>query len=171
MKNKNEPSPVEMAKSIIGELTPLKGHDCGQLCSAACCKGDEQTGMLLFPGERTALPTIKLPDGGRLAVCSGRCDRSQRPLACMFFPFFPTVDDRGKVYAEIDARAGGVCPLAAYCDEVDFDRAFLKAVKAAGKKLAGDEDCLEFMRGITAQIDELNEIRDSILAGTAEKAE
>jgi len=56
MKNKNQTSPVDKAKSIIGELTPLKGHDCGQLCSAACCKGDEQTGMLLFPGESTALP-------------------------------------------------------------------------------------------------------------------
>jgi len=89
----------------------------------------------------------------------------------MLFPFFPTVDDRDRVYAEIDARACGVCPLAAHSDEVIFDRAFLRAVRAAGKQLACDEECLEFMRAITAQIDELNEIRDSILADTAGKAE
>lgn len=161
MKNKNL-SPVERAKAVIGDLTPLKGHDCGQLCAAACCKGDESTGMLLFPGEETTLRVTELPDGGRLAVCSGRCDRSQRPLSCMIFPFFPTVDDMGKVYAEIDSRACGVCPLAVHCDEVVFDRAFLKAVKKAGKLLAADEECLEFMRAVTAQIDELNEIREAL---------
>ncbi len=163
MKNKASLSPVEQAKELIGSLTPLRGHDCGQLCSAACCKGDDTTGMLLFPGETTSLRVIDLPDGGRLAVCDGQCDRSQRPLACMLFPFFPTVDERGKVYAEIDSRACGVCPLAAHCDEVVFDRAFIRAVKAAGKQLARDSACLEFMRSVTAQIDQLNELRDAIL--------
>ncbi len=147
----------------MGALTPLKGHDCGQLCSAACCKGDENTGMRLFPGEETALRTIDLPDGGRLAVCDGSCDREKRPLACMIFPFFPTVDEKGKVYAEIDARACSVCPLALHSDEVMFDRVFIKAVAAAGKILAKDEKCLEYMRTVTAEIDELNEIRDSFL--------
>ena len=154
---------TERAKELIGELTPLKGHDCGQLCSAACCKGDDTTGMLLFPGETTALRVIDLPDGNRLAVCDGRCDRSQRPLACMLFPFFPTVDERGKVYAEIDVRACGVCPLAAHSDEVIFDQSFVRKVKAAGKLLAKDEACLEFMRSITAQIDQLEELRSAIL--------
>ena len=158
-------TPVERAKSIIGGLTPLKGHDCGQLCSAACCKGDENTGMLLFPGETTTLRTVELPDGNRLAVCDGRCDRSQRPLSCMIFPFFPTVDERRKVYVEIDTRACGVCPLAAHSDEVIFDRAFEGAVRRAGRVLVRDDDCFAFMRSVTEQIDELSEIRSS-LAGT-----
>jgi len=161
---KNNMSAVEQAKKCIGGLTPLKGHDCGQLCSAACCKGDDKTGMLLFPGESTSLSVTELPDGGRLAVCSGTCSRENRPLACMLFPFFPTVDDRGKVYAEIDSRACGICPIAAHSDEVVFDSAFIRAVKKAGKVLSKDEQCLEFMRSVTAQIDELESIRNLFAA-------
>jgi len=164
MISKKNLSPVEQAKVCIGGLTPLKGHDCGQLCTAACCKGDDKTGMLLFPGETSSLEITELPDGNRLAVCDGTCRRDQRPLACMLFPFFPTVDEKGKVYAEIDARACGVCPLAAHSDEVVFDPAFLRTVKKAGKILAKDASCLEFMRNITAQIDELEELRESILS-------
>lgn len=159
---KKDISPIEKAKAAIGSLTPLKGHDCGQLCSAACCKGDENTGMYLFPGEETALRTVELPDGMRLAVCDGHCDREKRPLSCMIFPFFPTVDEKGKVYAEIDARAYCVCPLAVHCEEVAFDKAFLRAVREAGQQLAKDKDCLAFMRTVTEQIDEINEIRESM---------
>ena len=161
---KDKLSVIEKAKACIGSLTPLKGHDCGQLCAAACCSGDDKTGMLLFPGETSVLEITELPDGGRLAVCDGTCSRMQRPLACMLFPFFPTVDEAGKVYAEIDARAYSVCPLAVHCDEVAFDPAFIKAVRKAGKILAGDENCLAFMRRITAQIDELEQLRSSILS-------
>ena len=39
------------AYSLLEEVTPLPA-DCGQLCGAACCKGDDETGMYLFPGER-----------------------------------------------------------------------------------------------------------------------
>ena len=157
-------SVIEKAKACIGSLTPLKGHDCGQLCGAACCRGDESTGMLLFPGETTSLRVTDLPDGNRLAVCDGSCSRDQRPLACMLFPFFPTVDEDGKVYSEIDARAYSVCPLAAHCDEVAFDTAFIKAVKKAGVILAGDEACFDFMQNITNQIDEIEQIRESLLS-------
>lgn len=163
MKNK-QLSAVEKARQCIGSLTPLKGHDCGRLCSAACCEGDENTGMLLFPGEESTLRVVELPDGDRLAVCDGCCNRESRPLACMLFPFFPTVDDKGKVYVEIDTRACGVCPLAAHSEEVIFDRSFIRAVKKAGKELAKDEKCLDLMRRITAQIDELSAIRGELLS-------
>ncbi len=153
-------SAVEKAKAAIGNLTPLKGHNCGELCSAACCKGDSETGMRLFPGEDTVLDTVELPDGGRLAVCNGKCNREERPLSCMIFPFFPTVDEKGRVYAEIDPRAMGICPLAANCDVVKFDKAFIKAVKKAGKYLAKDESCLEFLRSVTEEIDEINALND-----------
>lgn len=154
-------SVIEKAKAAIGSLTPLKGHDCGQLCSAACCKGDENTGMYLFPNETTPLRTVEVSDGLRLAVCNGRCNREDRPLACMIFPFFPTVDEKGKVYTEIDSRAYSVCPLAVHSEEVIFDKAFQKAVRKAGKQLVKDEECLEFMRFVTEQIDEINEMRDA----------
>ena len=73
------------AKKAIGDHTPLKA-DCGQLCGGACCKGDEETGMLLFPGEDTVFP-VKEKNGNRLCVCEGACDRRTRPLSCILFPF------------------------------------------------------------------------------------
>ena len=43
---------VLAARELLENLTPLK-TDCGRLCQAACCQGDENTGMLLFPEEET----------------------------------------------------------------------------------------------------------------------
>ena len=54
------------AKEIIGEKTPLR-KDCGLICDGACCKGDSETGMLLFPCEQTSL-SVTEKDGVRLAV-------------------------------------------------------------------------------------------------------
>lgn len=155
---------VERARELIGELTPLKGHDCGQLCGAACCRGDERTGMLLFPGEETSLRVIE-ENGMRLAVCDGSCERAKRPLACMIFPLFPTVDERGRVFVEVDKRACGLCPIAAHSEEVIFDRAFCRAVEKAGKLLATNEECLEFMQSVTEQIDDTAMLCDSLLGG------
>ena len=137
---------------IIGEKTPLKKHDCGQLCGAVCCTGGDNDGMLLFPGESTELPT-RAAELGELAVCSGKCDRSKRPLSCRIFPFFPAVDEKGRVSVVIDARARRLCPLAAYSDNVIFDRSFISAVKHAGKLLAKDDDCRAFMREVTLDIE------------------
>lgn len=63
---------------IIKDYTPLT-VDCGVLCNHACCKGDENTGMLLFPFEETSLDVKITEDGNRLAVCNGSCDRNIRP--------------------------------------------------------------------------------------------
>ncbi len=52
----------EKAFDILGELTPLKA-DCGRLCGGACCKGDAQTGMRLFPFEETSLSVVEAADG------------------------------------------------------------------------------------------------------------
>ena len=48
----NETELIKKAYEAIGTLTPLKS-DCGRLCGAVCCKGDDETGMLLFPGEES----------------------------------------------------------------------------------------------------------------------
>ena len=74
------------AKKIIGNKTPLY-KDCGFLCGKACCRGDENTGMLLFPFEKTSL-TVKENNGIRLAVCEGSCDREKDLLPVCFFLFF-----------------------------------------------------------------------------------
>lgn len=137
---------------IMGDLTPLKA-DCGKLCTGACCKGDENTGMRLFPFEESELPVKELENGVRLVVCNGTCDRIKRPLACRIFPFFPTVDDRGRVYVEADFRGARLCPLIAHSDEIIFDRRFFKALKRVGKILAKDEACLGFLREATEEID------------------
>ena len=140
----------------MGDLTPLKA-DCGKLCGGACCKGDENTGMRLFPFEESELPVKALDNGVRLVVCEGKCDRTKRPLACRIFPFFPTVDERGKVFIESDFRGARLCPLITHSDEIIFDKRFFKALRKAGKILAKDDTCLEFLREATEEIDTYQE--------------
>ena len=56
--------------------------------------------MLLFPGEEAyyanlpgyrLLPTAQ----GTLLICSGQCDRADRPLSCRLFPLLPVVREGG----------------------------------------------------------------------------
>lgn len=137
---------------VLGELTPLKA-DCGLLCDGACCKGDENTGMRLFPHEESPLKIINTPTGERLAVCDGTCDRSRRPLSCRIFPFFPTIDEKGRIFVEADPRARTVCPLILHSDELVFDPKFFRAVEKVGKLLAKDPDCRDFLYRTTEEID------------------
>ena len=137
---------------VLGDLTPLTA-DCGRLCDGACCKGDDKTGMRLFPFEQTTLSVIETADGGRLAVCDGTCDREKRPLSCRIFPFFPTVDEKGRVFAELDYRAARLCPMVTHSDEILFDKRFLKAVKKVGKLLVKDPASRKFLEDTTAEID------------------
>jgi len=142
----------ERIRRMMGELTPLT-VDCGVCCHGACCKGDDETGMRLFPHEQSPLPVKELPNGVRLVVCDGTCDREERPLACRLFPFFPTIDERGKIFVEADDRAVRLCPMLSHIDELDFDPKFFKAVKKVGKLLAKDEECRVFLQETTKEID------------------
>ena len=137
---------------IMENVTPLT-VDCGVLCGGACCKGDSNTGMILFPNEESELNIKITSDGSRLAVCNGTCDRRKRPLACMIFPFFPTIDENGKIFVELDYRAKRACPMIDHCDEILFDPKFFKAVKKVGKLLAKDKLCREFLEKNTEDID------------------
>ena len=137
---------------ILGDLTPLK-VDCGVLCNGACCKGDEEVGMLLFPNEECNLSIKQNELGQRIAICNGKCNRSERPLACRIFPFFPTVDEKGRVYLEKDYRALRLCPLLEHSEEIIFSPKFFKALKKVGKMLAKDKECLEFLKVTTEEID------------------
>mgnify|MGYP000743635207 CR=1 FL=1 len=87
-------SAVLSARAALSDLTPLL-TDCGRLCGFACCKGDEQTGMLLFPGEEALFAPCAfgrvIPAHFELAgrpahlfVCNGTCSRENRPLAACF---------------------------------------------------------------------------------------
>ena len=137
---------------ILGDLTPLN-VDCGVLCNGACCKGNENEGMRLFPYETTTLDVRETKYGEKLVVCDGNCNRNQRPLSCRIFPFFPTVDPKGKVYVEVDWRAKNLCPLIEHSDELVFNKKFFKALKKIGKILSKDDECLKFLQKNTEEID------------------
>ena len=145
---------------LFRTVTPLK-KDCGVLCGGACCRGDDRTGMLLFPHEETNLQVIE-ENGLRYAVCQGVCRREDRPLSCRIFPFFPAVDENGRVYAVIDERGRFVCPLVRQCDNVKFRSSFLRRVKKAGILLAKDEDCLAFLRTMSGEISETSALAEQL---------
>ena len=139
------------AKDIMEDKTPLK-KDCGLLCGAACCKGDSETGMLLFPFEETKL-SVTEKDGVRLCVCDGSCDRQERPLSCMIFPFFPYITPEGRLKVIPDIRGGGICPIVRNFTETKVDRRFLRRVKKVGRLLVKDEECRLFIEGISREMD------------------
>lgn len=104
---------------LLENATPI-GVDCGKLCGAACCKGDGDAGMYLFPFEELMYDGtedwIKIYDSDfifrgepvKIAICNGTCDRKKRPLSCRIFPLFQC----GEVLKN-DYRAAHICPLAA----------------------------------------------------------
>ena len=141
------------AEAIIGDKTPLK-TDCGKICDGACCKGDDETGMLLFPFEESSL-TVKEKDGVRLAVCNGSCNRDERPLSCRIFPFFPYVTPEGKIRVIPDIRGVNICPLVSEFADIKFDRGFLWRVKKVGRLLYIDEECRRFLTETSREIDTL----------------
>lgn len=140
----------ERIYKMLENVTPLRA-DCGVICNKNCCKGDENTGMLLFPFEETALK-VKEENGLRVAVCDGTCLRSERPLSCRLFPFFPVMNIEGDIEAVIDARGYGICPLTEHQSEIKFSRRFLRSVRRVGRILYRDEDTFPFMEKISGEI-------------------
>lgn len=155
---------------IIGDLTPLN-EDCGQLCGKACCKGSKSTGMLLFPREETALDVSQfniIPSKqGLIAVCDGTCERANRPLSCRIFPFFPRLFDDDIIRVVYDTRSIKLCPITAYSDLVKPDRQFLRAVRHAGRLLAGYPECRSFLKAVSKQLGDLNRFKPINFEGIA----
>ncbi len=141
---------------LLRDATPLR-TDCGALCGANCCNGDDETGMLLFPGEPTALRVSKTEDR-RLAVCGGVCNRNARPLACRIFPFFPFVQPDGGIDVRIDPRGRGVCPLVRMEHDVLFSHRFLHRVRRVGELLCRDGACRAYLLEIQQEIAQQQEI-------------
>ncbi|MGI6689968.1 MAG: hypothetical protein ACOX63_03810 [Christensenellales bacterium] len=150
------------ARRLLSGETPLKA-DCGALCGAACCRPDEEGkgGMLLFPGEEVLYSTLPpgfsivgddlaVPDG-KLLVCQGVCSRGDRPLACRFFPLFPSVRQTRKgavLRMELDRRAWPVCPLMPH-GLPGLSGAFMLAARQAALVLAGVSAHRAFMLRLT----------------------
>ena len=157
---------LKKARELLADVTPLK-TDCGKVCGAKCCRSleDEETGMLLFPGEEEAYLekeswTVRETGAGLLAVCPGTCDRNERPLACRIFPLLPVIRD-GAVKTGADQRARAVCPLLRQGIR-GTDPAFRDAVREAGRILAGDPEQREFLEMLTEEQDELKALREKL---------
>ena len=108
--------------------------------------------MLLFPGEETTLDVIE-KDGVRICVCNGSCDRNERPLSCMIFPFFPYISPEGRIKVIPDIRGGEICPIVRNFTETKLDRRFLRRVKKVGRLLKEDDECRAFLEGISREMD------------------
>ena len=151
------PDAVLEARALLENVTPLKA-DCGRLCAGACCQGDENTGMLLFPGEETlyegcafarVIPAAFSLAGGDalLLVCDGACERKNRPLACRLFPLFLKFTADGSTRVCMDARAHAVCPLCDYGLDA-LDPAFRDAARQAYDLLLGDGECRAYLKAL-----------------------
>ena len=131
--------------SVLRRATPLN-FDCGKICNGKCCKGDEKTGMLLFPGEEKLIDpdinVIETEGGDKLAVCNGACDRNRRPLSCRIYPLFPLLSEDNEINVIFDLRAD--CPLTS--GEYHFERRFIKAVKRVGKYLLLNDETAEYYK-------------------------
>ena len=168
------PDTTARCRALLADVTPLPG-DCGRLCGAACCaslpcpeeSGDEEeTGMLLFPGEeelyrdRPGWSLRPAAGGGTLLVCPGRCDRQLRPIACRMFPLLPLArgDGQAEIRVAMDARARAVCPLTG-SGVRGLQPAFVEAVRACGELLLADPGTRGALLALTAQHDELREMQ------------
>ena len=156
---------VSAAREKLKNVTPLK-RDCGRICDARCCRPleGENTGMLLFPGEAEAYAgkdgfEVRKTAQGDLLLCSGVCDRDERPLSCRLFPLLPVIGDDGKVRVITDLRAKAVCPLARPGKSA-MDPAFADAVREAGEILAAEDEQAVFLDMLEEEQNELKLLRD-----------
>ena len=142
---------IESCYSQLRKVTPLD-FDCGKICNGKCCKGDEKTGMIVFPGEEKFIDEnmkiYKNEDGDTVAVCNGSCDRNKRPLACRIYPLFPLlVDSEGKDKVEVifDYRAD--CPITE--GNYKISRRFEKAVRRVGGYLLLNEETKAYYKELS----------------------
>ena len=161
---------LSRARALLENVTPLN-TDCGLLCQGRCCRPmeGEMTGMLLFPGEEKyyeGLEGYRLTETeqGTLLICSGRCNRADRPLSCRLMPLIPLVREDG-IKVATDLRAKTVCPLARQGKDA-LAPEFVAAVRQVGRILAEDEAQRAFLVRLTQQQDELKALRNQFRRGS-----
>ena len=164
------PEVLARARGILEDLTPLK-TDCGLTCGGACCHPmeGEMTGMLLFPGEEAYYEgregyRMTKTGQGTLLICSGRCDRADRPLSCRLMPLIPVLREDG-IKVATDLRAKTVCPLARQGKDA-LDPDFVATVRQVGRILAEDETQRTFLVQLTKHQDELKALRNQFRRGS-----
>jgi hypothetical protein len=152
---------IKKAYEFLENVTPVK-YDCGKICSKKCCSGNDNDGMLLFPGEDELFrknDNFEIYFDKRydsLAVrCKGPCSRNERPLSCRIFPYLIYADEKcSKHSVAPDIRALEFCPLIS--EKYEFDRKFLRALRIASRKLCENEEILEFIYKITQKLTDFN---------------
>lgn len=154
---------------LFDNTTPLK-VDCGKLCNAACCSGDD-SGMLLFPGEaevykllrpagfRIEMSDLKYSYNGRvhktpILFCDGKCDRYVRPLSCRIFPLTPVLDDNGNIEIITDPRSKSLCPLAKTFHVDEYDGNFFRSVRNTFILLSKNKQIAAFLKEYTEYIND-----------------
>lgn len=149
---------------LLEDVTPQR-YDCGLLCGAACCRGDGDDGMLLFPGEKEAFEgkegyTVRYNPvyGCEEVICSGSCERAERPLSCRIYPYFFYVKDDGKVTVAPDMRALGRCPLAE--KGTGASRLFLRRMRMAALVLERVPAQTAFLRQVGAALTDLGPLEE-----------
>ncbi len=164
------PDVLLRARALLEDVTPLHA-DCGLTCGGACCRPleGEMTGMLLFPGEEAYYEgregyRMTATDQGMLLICSGRCERADRPLSCRLFPLIPLVREDG-IKVATDLRAKTICPLSRQGKDA-LNPEFVAAVRQVGRILAEVDAQRAFLVKLTQQQDELKALRNQFRRGS-----
>ena len=147
----------QKAYAILANVTPIPA-DCGMLCSARCCTGGKDDGMILFPKEAEFLgvraQTRQMQNVEvDFFVCDGTCNRARRPLSCRIFPFAPYLKD-GELSVIPDPRAPFLCPLLEDEALPFVQKEFLSAIKSAFEILCEDDSIREMLTEYSAMLDE-----------------
>ncbi len=147
------------AYATLGRVTPIPA-DCGRLCGAKCCSGDDNAGMILFPGEAEFIANADFLNISKskmhgtdidFASCSGTCKRQLRPLSCRIFPLAPFWDGEELKVAP-DPRAKYLCPLLGAEEFISPD--FYSAVFDAFSILVSDPEISDMLRHYTGMLEE-----------------
>ena len=149
------------AYEYMENVTPLR-NDCGKLCSSKCCTGNDDDGMILFPGEEQIFEgkdgfTVYYEEryGLNAVRCNGNCERNSRPLSCRIFPYFIYLKSDDKKPAVLpDVRAVDFCPL--LMESVKLDKKFLRAMRITAAKLCEDAEMREYLKRMTEIISDFN---------------
>ncbi len=152
---------TKKARDLLERSTPLGHYDCGKLCGGKCCKGDQNTGMWLFPSEENFYKnhpdfTLKDTDGNNgypMVVCNGTCNRKDRPLACRIYPFYPKIEEDGKVKVIKDLRGYNSCPVIS--KDMKPDLKFMRNLRKAARYLIRDKETLDYIITVNNEIEEI----------------
>lgn len=156
---------IARAMKILDNVTPLK-TDCGTLCGGKCCQGGDHDGMWLIPGEEkflknAAFLNIKDTNDGKVAICSGSCDRELRPFSCRIYPYFPMVVNRcgiERIRVVPDIRALNTCALFRE-NAPETTGEFKKTVARAGRILLRHPDTRQWLYDCSDFLQNLMELQ------------